>query len=574
MKRLTIGLIMMAAVVLCSYEIASAPCCPPPPILTNPGRTLPKRRSSAPPRTYYTGAPTTLRTFYDPYSVYEETWVDWVNENSPYFLAQYEKIGDKAYVSTVSEKDVVKLLALLSYRGTFEKGVHRMAVEGIKALGKKAEDTLIAIAQGKYALDGETTAKHLNRRNYEWLAVIALGMLEGERVKRELEKIALGPVAEPSGTFLMGKKEDILSSLTRDGSREKKFWACISLGRSGDPACAGTLREVVESERDEYIRCAAAEGLSFIAGQKSIDGLRAVADPGKSNYHLRAYVSAAMGLVGSADPIRGITDVVDNAKDPDCRGAAGIAMAYLIRRRIDAGKDFRELADQYAEILWFEKDASAKRAMGLGLLLLNTPEGFESFKMFLSNPRDADLRCLSALAAGLTGSADAAAYLAALAPDADPIVEKARAYAMAMLCAADPRKLIDDLLSEENELLEGAGVFLSLRYNGDKSWRLVDDARFRKSTPFVQRALALSASAYCTTKGLVLAKQLLSGREQWGRADALVGLGMRGDVPALDMVTANVPPANDEAYGCYSISMALMSSYALISGVQASGTDA
>ncbi len=75
----------------------------------------------------------------------------------------------------------------------------------------------------------------------------------------------------------------------------------LALGFDGDPDNASLLLEILDDEREESIRGAAAVGLGLLEAPSAADPLRELLEEGGSPLQ-RGYVCLALGLVGSAQP--------------------------------------------------------------------------------------------------------------------------------------------------------------------------------------------------------------------------------------------------------------------------------
>jgi len=499
----------------------------------------------------------------------EFAWEDWWSQNVGYLLADYSKQEGKSYATLLKRDDVAKLLVLLDYRGIFDEGIHKMAIKGLSELGSAAVDDLIKIADGKYKFPKGAKASFLNKRDYEVLAVRALGELGGKKSKDALAALLMRDmVIIPEQAAADSTGDYLKNVLVKDKKyNEKRFWACFALGKLGDPAYLPVLRQVLETDKDKYVRAAAAEAIAMIGGSKGIQVLRDAIDQSKSYYHVKTFVTASLGYVGSSDPMDDVRAALDSSKG-NVRLAGAWALAYLIKRRMDAKKSYSDLLDSFLLALKKEGDDEIRRSMALGWLFFSSPAVLDELKPLLTDSRDGGVRAAAALAAGLSGSPKAVPMLASLPKDDDAAAELARAYAIAFLSSSAKAKLAGDLLASDVPVLKAAGVLLSARLKGAEVYRKIYGLRLYKGGEIVRRAVAYSLVVYLGDKGMGASRKIVAGKHESMKAVALMAYGIRNDADALDQLGKFMRIKDKELKKCVGIGMSLMGGLSLMTSIQ------
>ncbi|MFA4986937.1 MAG: HEAT repeat domain-containing protein [Candidatus Brocadiia bacterium] len=499
-------------------------------------------------------------------------WEDWWKANNSYFLHMFTS-EDKVYVSTLDpQKDVPRLLTMFCYRGLFDKGVQGIAVNAMRGIGDNAVDILISIVEEKYKFEKDVKHSRFNVSQYEEAAIRALGYIGGTKAGDAVAALLM-PKRENSPTTLASKADDVLNRMAKDKSMGKRFWACEALGRIGDPAYLPVLENALNNDSDKYVRSAAAEAIARIGGSTAITMLRKGYDESKSYYQAKTYVAASLGFLGSTDPIEDIR-VASISEDGNIRAASALALAYVIRKRLDAGKDYGSLLTSYIHSLDRETDENVRRSIALGATIMITKsEMFEPMKKYLTDGRDPSVRAIFALAYSFTGDPTALPYLTALPVDADPVAETGRGYAVALLISTSKVKLATDLLSESSPILVACGIVKSAEFLGEEGFRTITEQRSVKED-IVQRSLAYVSAVNLGKKGFEQAVKYTRGREEAARAVAFVALGIRNDAEALEELKRWEKATDKELKKSINIGTAMMSGLQLADSIKTALSDA
>ncbi|MFA4986509.1 MAG: HEAT repeat domain-containing protein [Candidatus Brocadiia bacterium] len=528
MKTLVFSLAVLGVIVFSSWEYAPAPCCPPPPITTSSLRGLPLSKSlplespSMPPQPDL--APSGCYHPKSPFDVAIATsyyaWEDWWQANNVYLL-EVLLTDDKSYLAALDpRKDVPRLLLMSSYSGMLEKGIQAIAFEALRGMGEPAADVIISIIDKQYVFDKDTKNIRLSIEQYEEAAIRALGYIGNPRA------------------------EEVLTRMLKDESMNKRFWACCSLGRLGNPANIPALENSLATDSDKFVRAAAAEAIARIGGATAIASLRRGVAPNKDCYLARAYIAASLGLLASADPVEEMR-VACASEDANIRAAAAISLAHAIRKKLDLGKDYGQLLAEFIANLDREADADVRVSMALAAqIMCVSSEFFAPFRKYLSDNRDPGVRAAFALAYGFTGDSSALPYLTSLPVDADPVVESARASALACIASSDKAKIAADLTASLSPVLAALGILKVSEFLGEGGFDALQGL-LSSGEPLISRACAYAFGVNLGVKGLAQTRKYLRGPDAAARAVAFIALGIRGDAAAIGELT-NWPNTEDK----------------------------
>ncbi|GAB4150123.1 MAG: hypothetical protein Kow00107_00530 [Planctomycetota bacterium] len=483
-------------------------------------------------------------------------------------LQQYPRIEKhQKYLKPFGKQDVLGLLTLLAYRGIFEKGIHKMAIDGLAELGEEGIEELKKVLEGSYSFPDKDSAKYINRQQYEEYAILALGMLGG----RESAEI-LGKVAQTSGdisdVFEVSKPvKDFLLSAGRDKLRNKRFRACLSLGMMQDRENIPILKQVLQEEKDKYVRSAASVALYLCGGQMAVDALRMGIDQPRSFPHAKSFALVSLGALGASDPLQEMKAALCS-EHPEVRIASSFALAHLINKRVSTGRDCSDLRNIYLTAMWREEDLLTRRRMSVSLLALDSPQAVAMFDKFLYEWRDPFVSAVASIAFALSSPLKTAEVVPILPVDQEPVVEKARMYAIAMAMQDDRRKLALDMASEEDSLLRALGIFAVARTCGKDAIRELEKHRFSRSDSMITAVYAWCSVIYEGEKGYEAAKYLVKCDDALARAVGLVALGAKSGKQALETLALYKPDKKGGDVQCRNLSLALMEAWPLVSAVR------
>ncbi|MFA4986243.1 MAG: HEAT repeat domain-containing protein [Candidatus Brocadiia bacterium] len=499
-------------------------------------------------------------------------WEDWWTANNAYLL-NVSSSGETLYVSTLDpKKDVPRLLTLFCYRGLFEKGIQEIAVTALRGMGDNAVDTLISIVEGEFAFDKDTRQSRINTGQYEEAAIRALGYLGGVKAGNAVAAI-LAPRSHDSETTLASKADSVLNAMAHEKSARKRFWACEALGRIGDPACLPVLENALNNDSDKFVRACASQAVARIGGSAAIPILRKGLEESKSYYEAKTYVAASLGFLGATDPVEDIR-IAAASPDGNIRSAAAFALAYVIRKRVEAGRDYASLLTVFTGNLDREANEDVRRSMAFSATIMVTrSELFEPLKKYLADGRDPAVRTIFALAYAFTGDPAALPVLAGLRADSDPVVETGRAYAMLYVITRDKAKVVKDILADPSPILSACGIVKAAELLGEGGYKEIAEQRSVKE-PIIQRALAYVGAVSLGRKGYDLTARYARGRDDAARAVAFVALGIRNDADALDELRRWSNVSDKELRKAVNIGTAMMSGLQLTDSIKAALSDA
>ncbi len=502
----------------------------------------------------------------------EFAWEDWWEQNLGYLLAEYPATKEKDYATSLRPDDVPRLLVLLAYRGLFDKGIHQVAINGLRELGPGAVDMLIAIAKGDYKFPKEfTKASVLQQRDYAPLATMALGYLGGERAKEAVAQVLMKDMGYKSEHAAGSPADELLKKLVKDKSDDVKFWACLSLGRIGDQEFLPILKEVLATDKSRFVRGAAAEAIAMIGGAKSIPILNEAIETNKAYYQVKTFIAAALGFVGATDPIDDIKTAM-NSSDGNVRVAGTWALASIISRRVHAHREYEELLDLFVLTLRKESDDDIRRSMALGFALMPCEEVLPAIKPFLVDARDAGVKAIAALTTGFIGSPECVKMLASLPNDTEPVVEAARAYGLLLLASSNKTKLAVDLMNTESEVLKSVGMMQASKDLGEELYRKISEDK-RSSDEIVRRAVAYVMVVHQGDKGLAASRRFINGNSDAMKAIVFTALGILNNSSALEELTKYARIKDKEMKKSVDIGLALMGGLPLMKSMETAMKD-
>ncbi len=555
MRHIGFLLCVIAGLMIFSgVEIVSR-CCPPPPITTKPGRTIPTFPRTAIPTTFITGLPGTLPgglTFPEA----EFMWEDWKTLNFGDLLVEYPSLEDAQYITPLTIEDLPRLLTLLDYRGLYDKGIHKIALDNIKLLGKPAMELLIDFVLGKKQLNTSKCAKYLNKFQFRELAVRALSELTEDE---QTAGVVAALLSEPYRNENTASAAEAVSALIKDNERRIRFWASMSLANMKPSNYLSTFVKLLEEDKEKYVKCAGALGISAIHEQKAINALRS-AKIGRSHYHARTFAVAALGLIGSADPVEELQNALVS-QNGNVRTAAVLAIGYLIHKRANTHKDYSELIDILRGAFLSEFDGAVRRSFALSLFVIDNYEVLEELKRTMKEFRDPVIHSLYALAHAKTGIIKDIESIYRLPAGKGELFARALGYTDALLLGTSRDKIISDMLRDDSPVIRAAAIMMLDKFNLSAARAILREFRL-DADPMLNRAVAFSASVYFGKTDFDFSKKILNGRDEAAKAVAYIGIGFLNNSDALSYLTSD-KPSDSELRKCHSLAMSLMGGFPL-----------
>jgi len=221
--------------------------------------------------------------------------------------------------------------------------------------------------------------------------------------------IALGGITAPGDRITVS----LLRGLVRKGRDPlSRHWACIALGRIGDPVALETLAEAA-LEGTGPLRAYGALGLALlgrdasggVAGRVLRRGLREARDAST----LGAFAIAS-GILGDRSAIPDLARLLRGHRSPALRGHAALALGMLQAK--EAAADIRGLLDDSRHDPRVHKDA----AIALGLV--GDVDVLEQLAGVLARARTEYVQSAAALALGFIGDRSVVPLLERIASDA------------------------------------------------------------------------------------------------------------------------------------------------------------
>ncbi len=540
---------------------------------TRPGNNTPQPSQGGQTPGASGGAPSTMAPLpslpgqgnNSPIIVHQFGWEDWWSQNTSGFLTSYEAVKTEDYVKTnLTIADVPRLITLYAYRGLFEDGITEIATMNLQGIGG-AEELVGQIALGKYSYKkGDTAPSIGNKKDYEYLAVRALGFMGGTKAKETIAAVLMRDMIHIPDQAVGAAAENALAEvINKDRDVNKRFWACIALGQLKDPKYISVLTNVAKSDGNVFVRTAASEGIAMIGGSAARKGLEESID-GARYYQAKAYAAASLGFLGASEPLEEIRASL-KAKNGEVRVAAAFALAYIISLRLADGKEYEELLGEYLLALKSEADDAIRPSIGMGMFLFASPVVLKEIQPYLTYQLDPHVRSITSLVFGMSGTPEAAEVLTALPIDKDPSVEAARAYAVGMLSSGGHAKLATDMLEiEKNDTLLAAGIMISSMVSGDANYKRIYELRLHKGDAIVARAVTFGLAAYHGATAKTFTAGAVRSNDAEKRSLAMVGIAMRNDADALDMLSAHASTRSLDVKLVYDVSMGLMGGLPLV----------
>jgi len=224
---------------------------------------------------------------------------------------------------------------------------------------------------------------------------------------RRAAVLALGAVA-PAGDAETVKT--LSGVLTRDKDRIVRGMAAISLGRVGGEAAATALRHA-QAENEASMRSYVALGLGLVARNSKDDAIAKslIRDlTANQQSDVAGALCIAVGLSGHADGVPVLRTIVKDAKDPDVRGHAAVALG-LVHDTNEGSTAVRSLLELQVP------HVQSEGAIGLGLMA--SRESVAALGDTLDHGTVPGTQAAAALALGRIGGADAARRLTAVVSD-------------------------------------------------------------------------------------------------------------------------------------------------------------